>query len=130
MEIIPSAALLAPPPSGQPPIINLAPRDVEALADDLLAYHAHFAPIFQRAEQRQWALTYLHGQLLNLERKSIEPMALALADGDVQAMQQFISPGAWDDTAVLKAHQQLVADTLADRSTGVLILDGCDFPKQ
>ena len=27
-------------------------------------------------------------------------------------------------------HQQLVAETLGDAETGVLILDGCDFPKQ
>jgi SRSO17 transposase len=130
MEIIPSAATLTPPPSARPPVINLAPRDVAALADDLVAYHAHFAPLFVRAEQRQWALTYLHGQLADLDRKSIEPMALALADGNVQAMQQFISVGAWDDAAVLKVHQQLVADTLGDPETGVLIIDGCDFPKQ
>ena len=130
MEIIPSAAVLTPPPSGQPPVINLAARDVEALADELLAYHAHFASLFQRSEQRTWALTYLQGQLADLERKSIEPMALALPDGNVQALQQFISLGAWDDAAVLKTHQQLVADTLGDPQTGVLIIDGCDFPKQ
>src|SRR5215211_4940882 len=130
MDIIPSAATLAPPPSGRPPIINLAPRDVEALADELITYHAHFAPLFARSEQRQWALTYLQGQLADLERKSIEPMALAHPDGNVQAMQQFISLGAWDDAAVLKTHQQLVADTLGDQQTGVLIIDGCDFPKQ
>ena len=130
MDIIPSAAVLAPPQSGQPPIINLVPHDVEALADELLAYHAHFAPLFQREEQRQWALAYLHGQLLDLERKSIEPMALAHPDGNVQAMQQFISLGAWDDAAVLKIHHHLVADTLGDQQTGVLIIDGCDFPKQ
>jgi SRSO17 transposase len=103
---------------------------VEALADELMAYHAVFAPLFQRAEQRTWALAYLHGQLLDLERKSIEPMALALDDGDVQAMQQFISKGAWDDDRILQQHQRLVADTLGDAETGVLILDGCDFPKQ
>jgi SRSO17 transposase len=130
MKIIPSAAALQPPPSGLPPVINLAPRDVEALADDLLAYHAHFASLFARSEQRGWALTYLQGQLTDLERKSIEPMALAHPDGNVQAMQQFISLGAWDDAAVLKTHQQLVASTLGDHNTGVLILDGCDFPKQ
>jgi SRSO17 transposase len=130
MEIIPAAAALSPPPSGQPPIINLAPRDVAALAEDLVAYHAHFAPLFVRSEQRQWALIYLHGQLLDLDRKSIEPMALAHPDGNVQAMQQFISLGTWDDAVVLKTHQQLVADTLGDPETGVLILDGCDFPKQ
>src|SRR5919202_4632722 len=119
-----------PPPSGRPPQHNLTPRDVEALADELVAYHAHFAPLFQRAEQRTWALAYLHGQLLDLDRKSIEPMALALEGGDVQAMQQFISLGAWDDERVLEKHQDLVADTLGDAATGVLILDGCDFPKQ
>jgi SRSO17 transposase len=130
MKITPSAAALQPPPSGLPPIINMAPRDVEALADELLAYHAHFASLFQRAEQRSWALTYLQGQLADLERKSIEPMALAHPDGNVQALQQFISLGAWDDAAVLQAHQHLVADTLGDADTAVLIIDGCDFPKQ
>src|SRR2546426_12262457 len=105
MKIIPAAAPLVPPPSGRPPTINLAPRDVAALADELLAYHAHFAPLFQRSEQRGWALTYLQGQLADLDRKSIEPMALALAAGNLQAMQQFISLGAWDDAAVLKTHQ-------------------------
>jgi SRSO17 transposase len=130
MQIISSAAVLTPPPSGQPPVINLAARDVEALADELLAYHAHFAPLFARSEQRTWALTYFQGQLADLERKSIEPMALAHPAGNVQALQQFISLGAWDDAEVLKTHQQLVADTLGDPQTGVLILDGCDFPKQ
>jgi SRSO17 transposase len=119
-----------PPPSACPPQINLAPRDVAALADELVAYHAEFAPLFQRAEQRHWALAYLQGQLLQLERKSIEPMALALDGGDVQAMQQFISLGAWDDQLLLEQHQQLVAQTLGDQASGVLILDGCDFAKQ
>src|SRR5437867_1923415 len=45
-------------------------------------------------------------------------------------MQQFIGVGAWDDDAVLQQHQRLVAETLGDPETGVLILDGCDFPKQ
>src|SRR5215470_10282499 len=119
MDIIASAANLVPPPSGQPPIINLAPRDVEALADDLLAYHAHFTRLFVRSEQRHWALTYLQGQLADLERKSIEPLALAHPDGNVQALQQFISLGAWDDAAVLKTHRHLVADTLGDAESGV-----------
>jgi len=116
-----TAGSVVPPPSGRPPEQNLAPRDVEALADELVTYHAHFAPLFQRSEQRTWALAYLHGQLLELERKSIEPMALALEGGDVQGMQQFISVGPWDDERVLEKHQQLVAETLGDAETGVLM---------
>jgi SRSO17 transposase len=45
-------------------------------------------------------------------------------------MMQFISLGAWDDQKLLHTHQQLVAQTLGDHDTGVLIIDGCDFPKQ
>ena len=129
MAII-TAGSVAPPPSGRPPDHNLVPRDVVALADELVAYHAAFAPLFHRSEQRHWALAYLQGQLLDLERKAIEPMALALKGGDVQAMQQFISKGAWDDDRILEQHQRLVAETLGDAETGVLILDGCDFSKQ
>src|SRR3712207_8806114 len=114
MSTIMNAGPVAPPPAGLPPERNLIPADVEALAAELVAYHAEFAPLFRRAEQRHWALAYLQGQLLHLERKSIEPMALALPGGDVQAMQQFISQGAWDDDLILEHHQQLVAETLAD----------------
>ena len=63
--IIP-AGPVEPPPSGQPPELNLVPTDVEALADELRAYHAEFAPFVRRAEQRHWALAYLHGQVLHL----------------------------------------------------------------
>ncbi len=130
METIARVMQMIPPPSGRPPEINLAPRDVAALADDLTAYHALFAPLFARAEQRRGALCYLRGQLLDLERKTIEPLALALPDGDVQALQQFISQSTWDAEAVLLRHQEIVAATLGDAETGVLIVDGCDFPKQ
>jgi SRSO17 transposase len=130
MRIIDREFGTQPPPSGMPPAVNLAPRDVEAMADELTAYHAIFAPLFWRAEQRQWSLKYLLGQMLDIERKSIEPMALALEGGNVQAMQQFIAVGVWDDELILKRHQELAAETLGEEDTGVLIIDGCDFPKQ
>jgi SRSO17 transposase len=130
MEITLRAPALPPPPSARPPLVGLTPDEVAGLHEALVAYHREFAPLFRRAEQRHWALKYTEGQLLPLERKSIEPMADALAGGDVQAMQQFIGVGAWDDDAILGKHQQLVAQALGDAATGVLIVDGCDFPKQ
>jgi len=54
-------APLVAPLSAQPPTPNLAPRDVEHLADDLVIYHARFAPLFQRNEQRGAALHYPRG---------------------------------------------------------------------
>jgi len=119
-----------PPPSGRPHGDRLVPRDVANLVDQLSAYHAEFAPLSRRAEQRRWAKHYLAGQRLDLERKSIEPIARALEGGNIQALQQFIGIGAWDDDAILAHQQSLVAETLGDAETGVLIVDGCDFPKQ
>ncbi len=55
--IIPSGSVVTPP-SGRPPQHNLVPCDVEALADELVAYHAYFAPLFQPSEQRSWALVW------------------------------------------------------------------------
>ena len=130
MEIALRAPDRLPPPSARPPLLGVTPDEVAALHDELLAYHAEFAALFRRAEQRYWALKYTEGQLLPLERKSIAPLADALDGGNVQAMQQFIGVGGWDDAAVLVKHQQLVAETLGEDDTGVLIIDGCDFPKQ
>jgi SRSO17 transposase len=118
-----------PPPSGRKPGLNLAPRQVTGLKQKLVAYQRHYADVFQRKEQRSWALKYSEGQMLDLERKSIEPMAQALEDGNIQAMQQFVSQGAWSDADMIRRHQIRVADTLGRRN-GVLILDGCDYPKQ
>jgi hypothetical protein len=42
-------------------------------------------------------LKYMAGQFSPLERKSIEPIALAVKDGDVRAMQRFISDAPLDD---------------------------------
>lgn len=92
--------------------MNLAPRDVEWLASELMDYHAVFALLFFREEQREQSLKYLQGQMLAIEHKSIEPMADALQGGNVQAMQQFIGLGAWDDDLVLSSYQDLVAESL------------------
>jgi SRSO17 transposase len=118
-----------PPPSGRKPKLNIAPRQISGLLTQLEKYHKIFVSLFQRLEQRHWAMKYMQGQMLDIERKSIEPMARALEDGDVQAMQQFTSASPWDDAAILRVHQQEVAATLGE-DDGVLIVDGCDFPKQ
>ena len=53
--------------------------DLERIADDLGAYHARFAPLFARQEQRAWAEVYLRGLLVaDVPRKNVEAMALSL----------------------------------------------------
>ena len=120
------------PPSGQPSSGNLAPRDSKRLASGLIGYHAEYAPLFARSEQREWAQLYLRGQLSDLERKSIEPMVLRERGTDsnaVRAVQQFIGEGKWNDNRILERHQQLVAKDLGEPD-GTAILDGSGFPKK
>jgi SRSO17 transposase len=120
------------PPSGQKPQRNLVPRDLEGIAEELVTYHALFHELFQRREQREWSAFYLRGQLADLERKTVEPMVLALHGPDlaaVRAGQQFLGEGAWEDGPILARHQQLVAESLGEPD-GVVIFDGSGFPKQ
>jgi SRSO17 transposase len=112
-----------------PPPLHLTPQESEALADELVHDHAVFAELYSRKEQAHWGYKYLQGLMLPIERKSIEPMALALDGGDIQAMQQFIGQGQWYDEALLEQHGRLVDETLGE-ADGVCIVDGSDFPKQ
>ena len=119
-------------PIATTPTMELTPPEVAGLVEELRAYHALYAPLFQRQEQRDWSAQYLRGLLLELPRKSVEPMVLALLGADrnaVRGMQQFLSAGPWDDDAILRRHWQEVERDLGD-DDGVLTLDGSDFPKQ
>lgn len=118
-----------------------APRlpDVAALDDiaaELVAYHAAFAPLYRRREQRGWGELYLRGLLLaEVPRKNSEALALRLlgaddeADRTVRGLQDFIGGGGWDDAALLAVHRRLVDETLG-AADGVLLVDGSDVPKQ
>jgi len=114
----------------------LTTTEVEALAEELTAYHAHFAPFFARSEQRGWAAIYLRGLLIaDIPRKNVEAIALRLlgagegADRRVRALQQFIGEGGWDDDAILAEHRRLVDESLGE-ADGVLIVDGSDIAKR
>lgn len=124
--------MIAIEPMDTAPTLALTPQEVDALIDELRAYHAIYSPLFQRREQRECSAKYMHGLLLELPRKSVEPMVLALEGANqnaVRAMQQFLREGAWNDERLLRRHWQEVDRDLGD-ADGVLLLDGSDFPKQ
>jgi SRSO17 transposase len=119
-----------------PGVITLTPGDVSGVLEELAAYHAQFAPLFKRSEQRLGAEVYLRGLLTaDVPRKNVEAMVLRLfgagpdADRRVRALQQFVGESPWDDTAILAKHQSLVDESLGE-DDGVFIIDGSDFAKQ
>lgn len=124
--------LALPPPSGQAPGQPLSQQDVDASADELVTFLQRWADLWPRREQRDWSAFYLCGQLATLERKTIEPMVLALKGPDEDAMrglQQFIGQSTWPIGPKRDRLQQLVGGWLGEPGA-VLIFDGSGFPKQ
>jgi SRSO17 transposase len=114
------------------PEMKLTFQETNKLVEELSEYHKIYSPFFQRREQREWSEIYLRGLLLEIPRKSIEPIVLATKGADIntiRAMQQFVSEGRWEDEKLLQQHWQEVDSTLGEEN-GVLTLDGSDFAKQ
>jgi hypothetical protein len=61
------------------PALQLSLQEMEVLSEELHAYQAIYIPLFRRRAQRQWSERYRHSLLLELPRKSIEPMVLGSA---------------------------------------------------
>jgi SRSO17 transposase len=95
----------------------------------LHAYAREFRPLFQRIDQYLHGRTYLHGLLLDGERKSIEPLSRRVPGGDEQALQQFVNQSPWDPAPVLAAYRARMAAAFA-RPDGLILLDDTSFPKQ
>jgi hypothetical protein len=87
------------------PRFDLTPRDVEEFLDELQAFHDHFRSCFSRSEPRGHFFNYMVGQCSELERKSIEPMALEVAGGNVRGMQRFISDNIWGNCSTPRLMQ-------------------------
>jgi SRSO17 transposase len=95
-------------------------------------YHVLTVASFTAENRNEWTQKYLHGLLLDLPRKSIELMVLALDGANpnaVRSLQLFISAGAWVDDALLQRHGHEVDRELGE-DDGVLLPDGSDFLKQ
>ena len=69
------------------------------------------------------------GQCSALERKSIEPIALALEKGNVGVLQLFFSEAPWDDDKIMFNYRSLVSDDLGSPD-GALIFDESGFIKK
>ena len=74
----------------------------------LTLYLTRFSDCFSRKDTRAHMPTYIQGQLSKLDRKSVEPIALA-AGVPVRTLQEFLAQYAWNEDAVRDRLQQMVA---------------------
>lgn len=99
-----------------------------ALGEELSMYLNEFRDCFGRSEPRGKLATYVRGQLGELPRKSIEPIALA-AEMKPRTLQEFLASDDWDEER-LQAHtyRLVVRDHHDDQRIGVI--DESGHPKK
>jgi SRSO17 transposase len=111
------------------PKFDLGKGDIKDFMNELSGFHEQFADCFQRSESREHFLKYMVGQFSPLERKSIEPIALAVKDGNVRALQRFVSDAPWDEDNMIGKYRSFVNDDLGS-PYGALIFDESGFVKK
>lgn len=100
--------------------------EIEQLRGELDAFVAEVFASVPRRDQRAKGDCYLRGLMLDGRRKSIQPMAARLPDGDMQALQQFVNQSPWDHAAVLRA---VAVKTVPVVDPEVWVIDDVSFPK-
>ena len=103
-------------------------QQIRRLKPKLKMFLERFAHYFGRSDTRANAAVYVHGQLSDVERKSVEPIALK-AGVVPRTLQEFLSQGRWQEDGVRDELQQIVAaEHACPRSIG--IIDETSFPKK
>src|SRR3954470_5897360 len=92
---------------------SMTQDEVRAAAERLVQFHERFAPLFGKVRAQDHAYHYVNGLMVCPERKSIEPIALNVGDGQVSAMQKLINVAPWDYDDVQTEIQEVFAEKSA-----------------
>jgi len=111
------------------PKLFVGKEDINQFIEEFRGFHAQFADCFSREEPRENFVQYMAGQMSQLERKSIEPIAMNVENAKVRAMQHFISNVVWDEGRIISRYHDMVVEDLGD-TEGVLIFDESGFVKK
>ena len=99
---------------------------VEELREDLDAFCAEVLASIPRKDSRAWGNCYLRGLMLDGRRKSIQPMAERRPDGDMQALQQFVTSSPWEHTPV---RRRIATQLTQAINPDAWVIDDTSFPK-
>ena len=83
--------------------------DINRFMEEFKGFHSQFADCFSREEPRENFYQYMAGQMSQLERKSIEPIALNVDSAKVRAMQYFLSDVVWEEDRILAHYHDMPA---------------------
>jgi SRSO17 transposase len=109
-------------------VVGLSERRLAKVRGRLEAFAGEmFDGALVRAEQRKWSGVYLRGLMLDGKRKSIEPIAARLPEGDEQGLQQFVNQSPWDERVV---RANLARRMVAELEPEAWIVDDTGFAKK
>lgn len=100
--------------------------DLAAQRAGLIEFAEEMYGSLARCDQRAKGEQYVRGLLLEGRRKSIQPMAARLPDGDEQGLQQFITDSPWDDAPV---RRRLARRMTAEIEPVGWVIDDTGLPK-
>ncbi|HYN64396.1 MAG TPA: IS701 family transposase [Candidatus Limnocylindrales bacterium] len=100
--------------------------DLAAQRAALIEFAEEMYGSLARCDQRAKGEQYVRGLLLEGRRKSIQPMAARLPDGDQQGLQQFITDSPWDDMPV---RRRLARRMTAEIEPEGWVIDDTGLPK-
>lgn len=107
-------------------VAGLTPRELQSVRGRLVAFAEEMLAPVARSDQRRWGEVYLRGLMLDGKRKSIQPMAERLGDGDEQCLQQFVNQSPWDWEPV---RERLARRMQAELDPDAWVVDDTGFPK-
>src|ERR1035437_3118248 len=103
-------------------------KAIEELRKRLRGFLVEFVDCFGRREPAGHLRTYIQGQLSDLPRKSIEPMALHFGTPP-RTLQQFLSLAHWDEDRMRQRLQERVANGHSE-ADAVGIIDETSYLKK
>jgi SRSO17 transposase len=103
-------------------------QGLKSLLPELDRFVGRFADCFADRRSREHLPIYVRGQLSDLDRKSVEPIALK-AGLAPRTLQEFLSLLSWDETKLRDRVQQIVAAEHAGPSS-VGLIDETSFVKK
>jgi SRSO17 transposase len=98
---------------------------IRQLRPELRRYLRQFDECFEHPGTQAHLPVYVRGQLSDLPRKSVEPMALAEGVAP-RTLQEFLSLLEWNQPLMIdRVHQLVARDHASDRSVGVIDETAC-----
>jgi SRSO17 transposase len=108
-------------------VSGLSAKQLQRVRGRLVEFAGEMFEPMARKDQRAWGEVYLRGLMLDGKRKSIEPMAARLEDGDEQCLQQFVNQSPWEWVPVRRALAVRMSSEIAPLAW---VIDDTGFPKQ